>query len=103
MGFEVPDAPTLGTLMSTWRLNLLFAVLAVAGIAFYLAMVIALRRRGTSWPISRVLLWCGGLAGRPRRPRRPGSSTPRPGLRRAHGGAYEPVHAFAPILPGQRR
>ena len=60
MGFEVPDAPTLGTLMSTWRLNLLFAVLAVAGIAFYLAMVIALRRRGTSWPISRVLLWCGG-------------------------------------------
>ncbi|MDN6302230.1 MAG: cytochrome c oxidase assembly protein, partial [Brachybacterium sp.] len=60
MGFEVPDAPTFATLMSTGRLNLLFAVLAVVGIASYLAMVIVLRRRGTRWPISRVLLWCGG-------------------------------------------
>lgn len=60
MGFEVPGPPTFATLMSTGRLNLLFAFLAVTGISSYLAMVITLRRRGTSWPLSRVLLWCGG-------------------------------------------
>lgn len=60
MGYDVPDAPTLATLMSTGRLNLLFAVLATTGILAYLGMVITLRRRGTAWPISRVLLWCSG-------------------------------------------
>ncbi|MFI8778110.1 cytochrome c oxidase assembly protein [Brachybacterium paraconglomeratum] len=60
MGYDVPDAPTLATLMSTGRLNLLFAVLVTTGILAYLGMVITLRRRGTAWPISRVLLWCSG-------------------------------------------
>lgn len=60
MGYDVPDGPTLSTLMSTGRLNLLFAVLAATGVLTYLGMVIALRRRGTAWPIGRTLLWCSG-------------------------------------------
>lgn len=60
MGFEVPDPPSLDMLLGTGRLNLLFAVLAVTGIFSYLAMTFVLRRRGTPWPISRVLLWCAG-------------------------------------------
>ena len=60
MGFEVPEPPTMQALVGMWRLNLLFAVLALTAVLAYLAMVRVLRRRGTPWPLSRVLLWCAG-------------------------------------------
>ncbi|PWH07901.1 cytochrome c oxidase assembly protein [Brachybacterium endophyticum] len=60
MGYEVPVAPSAQVLLSTGRLNLLFTVIALAMIALYLAMVLALRRRGDRWPVPRTLLWIAG-------------------------------------------
>src|SRR5690606_25518795 len=46
MGFEVPDAPTLGVLFGQWRPNLLFLGIAAAAIIVYLVAVRTLHRRG---------------------------------------------------------
>src|SRR5699024_12259804 len=60
MGFEVTAPPSLGTLAGEWRLNLLFAVLAVTATVTYLVMVRGVRRRGERWPVGRTLAWCAG-------------------------------------------
>ncbi len=60
MGFEVPDPPTVDSVLHAARLNLLFATLSVAGLAGYLAMVGVLRHRGLRWPVGRILMWCAG-------------------------------------------
>jgi len=60
MGFEVPDAPTLGVLFGQWRPNLLFLGIAAAAITVYLIAVRTLRRRGDRWPLGRTTAWIGG-------------------------------------------
>lgn len=60
LGFEVPDQPTLGVLLTQWRVNVLFTVLAVTGCGLYLWGVRRLHRRGDRWPASRTLPWLGG-------------------------------------------
>lgn len=62
MGFEVPDPPSLAVLFGQWRPNILFLVLAAAGITAYLIAVSALRRRGDSWPAGRTTSWILGWA-----------------------------------------
>ena len=79
MGFEVPDAPTFATLMSTGRLNLLFAVLAVVGIASYLRD--GDRHSPPGREIDHPAAYCCGVAAgwSSSRPRAPSSeSTPPP-------------------------
>ncbi|MGO2665547.1 MAG: cytochrome c oxidase assembly protein, partial [Mycetocola reblochoni] len=60
MGFEVPDAPTLGVLFGQWRPNLLFLGIAAAAIIVYLVAVRTLHRRGDRWPLGRTAAWIGG-------------------------------------------
>src|SRR5699024_8626523 len=60
MGFDVPEPPTLATLLGPGRLNLLFLVVAVAAVLGYLAMTRQLRRRGVHWPVARTVLWIAG-------------------------------------------
>lgn len=60
MGFEVTEPPSLGVLVTDWRVNLLFATLAALGIIVYLVMMTILRRRGEHWPVGRALAWCTG-------------------------------------------
>ncbi|MGO1850794.1 cytochrome c oxidase assembly protein, partial [Microbacterium sp.] len=60
MGFEVPDAPTLGVLFGQWRPNLLLFGIAAAAIIVYLVAVRALRRRGDRWPAGRTAAWLAG-------------------------------------------
>ncbi|HLS74349.1 MAG TPA: cytochrome c oxidase assembly protein [Actinomycetaceae bacterium] len=60
MGFDVPEPPTLATLLGPGRLNLLFLVVAVAAVLGYLAMIRQLRRRGVHWPVARTVLWIAG-------------------------------------------
>lgn len=60
MGFEVPDAPTLGVLFGQWRPNLLFLGIAAAAIIVYLVAVSTLHRRGDRWPLGRTAAWIGG-------------------------------------------
>lgn len=60
LGFDVSQQPTLAVLVSTWRANLLFIVLAVAGLTVYFVAVLRLRRRGDAWPVGRTLAWTSG-------------------------------------------
>lgn len=60
LGFNVPDAPTIAGMFTMWRVNLLFAVLAAAGIAVYLVLLVTARRRGVAWPVMRTICWCLG-------------------------------------------
>jgi len=60
MGFEVPDAPTLGVLFGQWRPNLLFLGIAAAAVTVYLIAVRTLRRRGDRWPLGRTAAWVAG-------------------------------------------
>jgi putative copper resistance protein D len=62
LGFDVMPAPTLGVLITDWRLNILFAVISVIAVGLYLAAVVRLRRRGDSWPVGRTVTWVTGWA-----------------------------------------
>ncbi|MGF3056005.1 cytochrome c oxidase assembly protein [Microbacterium sp. YY-01] len=60
LGFEVDAAPTPIVLLTHWRLNILFLVLAAAAVTVYLAAVQTLRRRGDAWPVGRIIAWILG-------------------------------------------
>lgn len=60
LGFDVPDAPTPLVLLTQWRPNILFIVLAVSAVTVYLWAVRTLRRRGDHWPIGRTTSWIAG-------------------------------------------
>lgn len=60
LGFDVPEAPTAGELFGHWRINVLFAVIAAAGIISYGVALWRLRRRGDSWPVGRTVSWVLG-------------------------------------------
>lgn len=60
LGFEVPDAPQLSTMLLPGRPNTLLAVVAVAAVALYLFGVLRLRRRGDAWPVGRTVAWVLG-------------------------------------------
>jgi len=47
---------------TVWELDLLWALIAVMGTAFYLQGVWRLRARGDRWPISKTLFWVIGMA-----------------------------------------
>jgi putative copper resistance protein D len=47
---------------TVWELDLLWALIAVMGTAFYLEGVRRLRARGDHWPISKTLFWFSGMA-----------------------------------------
>ncbi|WP_203137011.1 cytochrome c oxidase assembly protein [Microbacterium sp. JZ31] len=57
----LPPELTLERWFTVWDVDLLWAFVAVFGIAFYLAGVIRLRRRGDRWPIFRTVLWVLGM------------------------------------------
>ena len=60
LGFEVAPAPTLGVLLTEWRLNLLFAVVAAVAVTLYLLGVARLHHRGDAWPVGRTIAWVLG-------------------------------------------
>jgi putative copper resistance protein D len=56
-----PELTPLGWLTS-WNIDLLWAVAAGFGVFFYAMGVWRLRRRGDAWPVYRTVLWMIGLA-----------------------------------------
>lgn len=62
LGYNLPGAPSPITLLTTWRLDLLLGVTALALATLYLAGVLRLRRQGESWPVARTASWLGGCA-----------------------------------------
>jgi len=61
LGGPVPPAPTLGRLLWGWEPTGVALAVVLFGVTFYLAGLLALRRRGDRWPTGRVLAWFAGL------------------------------------------
>lgn len=57
LGYDLAGPPTIARLALDWRIDLLFAPLAVLLAAGYL---VALRRRTQPWPWGRTACWLGG-------------------------------------------
>lgn len=61
-GAKLPDELVLGSWITAWDIDWLWAVLAGFGAFFYIAGVLRLRRRGDAWPVHRTVMWLVGLA-----------------------------------------
>lgn len=59
-GAPLPPELTLDRWLTSWNVDLLWAVVAGFAIFFYLAGVWRLRRRGDAWPLYRTLMWVAG-------------------------------------------
>ena len=59
-GFTIDEAPTLTVLATSWRPNILFAVIAVSAVILYLAALRRVRSRGHAWPLGRTVSWVLG-------------------------------------------
>ncbi|WP_156925900.1 cytochrome c oxidase assembly protein [Glycomyces arizonensis] len=62
LGFPTPGPMTFSSLVLDWYPSVLLCTLALAGVGFYVAGVVRLRRRGDAWPWYRTALWIGGWA-----------------------------------------
>ncbi len=60
--YPLPPDPTWSTWLTQWRLDLLWALVAVVSSGLYLAGVRRLRRRGDRWPLVRTVCWLAGSA-----------------------------------------
>lgn len=60
LGYEVDVPATAERIAGLGRPNLLWLVLAVGAISLYVWGMVRARRRGTSWPVSRLLFWLAG-------------------------------------------
>lgn len=60
LGFDLPGPPTLGTLLTAWRPDLLLGLAAVLAGALYLRGTKQLRERGIHWPRKRTAAWLTG-------------------------------------------
>ena len=59
-GYPAPPTPSFATWLSEWRVDILFALAAVAAITVYLTWARRLRLRGDDWPVGRTVSWVAG-------------------------------------------
>lgn len=59
-GAPLPPELTIDRWLTSWNIDLLWAVVAGFAIFFYLVGVWRLRRRGDAWPMYRTILWVAG-------------------------------------------
>lgn len=62
LGYDLTGPPTVARLLLDWRVEPLFAPLAVTLAGAHLAGVWRLRRRGRPWPAGRSACWLAGCA-----------------------------------------
>ena len=60
-GQKLPPELTAIRWVTSFNIDLIWLVVAVLGIALYLAGVWRLHRRGDKWPIARTISWVGGM------------------------------------------
>lgn len=60
LGYPLEGPPTLGTLLTSWRFDLIFGTAAITLAVLYLLGVRKLRARGDAWPVGRTLAWLAG-------------------------------------------
>lgn len=62
LGFALPPAPSISRVAFGWVPDGFALTFLALAIALYGAGVLALRRRGDSWPVGRTVSWAAGLA-----------------------------------------
>jgi putative copper resistance protein D len=60
-GEPLPPAPSALNLLTLWNVDLVWLLVCGFGIAFYVAGVVRLHRRGDRWPVHRTVLWIAGM------------------------------------------
>ncbi len=60
LGYNLSGPPTWHALVADWRIDVVFAPLALALAATYLVGLHRLRRRGERWPLGRTVAWLTG-------------------------------------------
>lgn len=60
LGFAYPPPPDVTSVALTFRLDALWLAIGITAIAFYLAGVVRLVRRGDQWPVLRTIAWIAG-------------------------------------------
>ncbi|WP_208544772.1 cytochrome c oxidase assembly protein [Rathayibacter festucae] len=60
-GEPLPPAPTALNFLTLWNVDLVWLLVCGFGIAFYVAGVVRLHRRGDRWPVHRTVLWIAGM------------------------------------------
>ena len=60
-GEPLPPELTMDTFFTQWKLDILWALIALWAIGAYLIAVRRLKARGDSWPIARTISWVAGM------------------------------------------
>ncbi|GAB3435658.1 cytochrome c oxidase assembly protein [Actinophytocola sediminis] len=60
LGYPLDGPPTLWTLLTDWRFDLVFGTAAIALAVLYVLGVRRLRARGDAWPVGRTVAWLLG-------------------------------------------
>ncbi|WP_018601441.1 cytochrome c oxidase assembly protein [Mycobacterium sp. 155] len=62
LGYQLPDPPSVLTLLTVWRFDTFIGVGTIVLAGLYLAGYLRLRRRGDDWPAGRLAAWLAGCA-----------------------------------------
>jgi len=60
-GEPLPPELSMETFLTQWKLDILWALIALWAIGAYLVAVRRLKARGDSWPIARTISWVSGM------------------------------------------
>ena len=60
-GEPLPPEFTTASLLTAWKIDLVWLVICLAAIGLYLFGVYRLHKRGDAWPIARTLSWVAGM------------------------------------------
>lgn len=60
LGFDLTEAPSVAVLFTHWRPNILFLVIAIAGMTAYAVALRSAMRKGVRWPVGRTISWMLG-------------------------------------------
>lgn len=62
LGYELPQPPTIVSVLALWRFDSLVGTAGVALAIGYVVGFVRLRRRGNAWPVGRLVAWLTGCA-----------------------------------------
>lgn len=62
LGYQLPDPPTIGTVLTLWRFDSLLGTAGLVLAILYSSGYVKLRRNGNPWPAGRLVAWLIGCA-----------------------------------------
>ncbi|WP_205878153.1 cytochrome c oxidase assembly protein [Mycobacterium camsae] len=60
LGYELPQPPTIASVLTLWRFDSLVGTAGVVLALGYVAGYVRLRRNGNPWPVGRLIAWLAG-------------------------------------------